>query len=96
MLIAIIGPIWASLPTDNVALIMFVGFLLCVCTFTNSVTTAAIYLSEPFPTACRIRGAGVANAFGRLGSIFSLDVNHLITTIDAMRMLRKTNWTIGV
>ncbi len=50
---------------------MFVGFLLCVCTFTNSVTTAAIYLSEPFPTACRIRGAGVANAFGRLGGIFS-------------------------
>ena len=71
VLIAIIGPIWASLPTDNVALIMFVGFLLCVCTFTNSVTTAAIYLSEPFPTACRIRGAGVANAFGRLGGIFS-------------------------
>ena len=71
VLIAIIGPVWASLPTDNTALIMFVGFLLCVCTFTNSVTTAAIYLSEPFPTACRIRGAGVANAFGRLGGIFS-------------------------
>ena len=71
VLIAIIGPVWASLPTDNTALIMFIGFLLCVCTFTNSVTTAAIYLSEPFPTACRIRGAGVANAFGRLGGIFS-------------------------
>ena len=49
----------------------FFGFLVCVCTFTNSVTTSAIYLSEPFPTACRIRGAGVANAFGRLGGIFS-------------------------
>ena len=81
VLIAIIGPIWASLPTDNAALIMFVGFLLCVCTFTNSVTTAAIYLSEPFPTACRIRGAGVANAFGRLGSIFSpMWIAYLITT----------------
>ena len=81
VLIAIIGPVWASLPTDNVALIMFVGFLLCVCTFTNSVTTAAIYLSEPFPTACRIRGAGVANAFGRLGSIFSpMWIAYLITT----------------
>ena len=81
VLIAIIGPIWASLPTDNTALIMFVGFLLCVCTFTNSVTTAAIYLSEPFPTACRIRGAGVANAFGRLGSIFSpMWIAYLITT----------------
>ena len=43
VLIAIIGPVWASLPTDNTALIMFIGFLLCVCTFTNSVTTAAIY-----------------------------------------------------
>ena len=71
VLIAIIGPIWAMLPTDNTVLIMIVGFLLCVCTFTNSVTTSAIYLSEPFPTACRIRGAGVANAFGRLGGIFS-------------------------
>ncbi len=81
VLIAIIGPIWASLPTDNTVLIMFVGFLLCVCTFTNSVTTAAIYLSEPFPTACRIRGAGVANAFGRLGSIFSpMWISFLITT----------------
>ncbi len=71
VLIAIIGPIWAMLPTENTVLIMVVGFLLCVCTFTNSVTTAAIYLSEPFPTACRIRGAGVANAFGRLAGIFS-------------------------
>lgn len=69
--VAILGPVWAMLPTDNVALIMGFGLLVCVCTFTNSVTTAAIYLSEPFPTACRIRGAGVANAVGRLGGIFS-------------------------
>ncbi len=81
LLIAIIGPIWASLPTENTALIMFIGFLLCVCTFTNSVTTAAIYLSEPFPTACRIRGAGVANAFGRLAGILSpMWISFLITT----------------
>ena len=71
VLIAICGPVWASLPTDNTVLIMAFGFLLCVFTFTNSVTTSAIYLSEPFPTAARIRGAGVANAFGRLGGIFS-------------------------
>ena len=71
VLVAILGPIWAMLPTDQPALVMFFGFLICVCTFTNSVTTSAIYLSEPFPTACRIRGAGVANAFGRLGGIFS-------------------------
>ncbi len=69
--VAILGPIWSLLPTDNVALIMGFGLLVCVFTFTNSVTTAAIYLSEPFPTACRIRGAGVANAFGRLGGILS-------------------------
>ena len=81
LLIAIIGPIWASLPTENTGLIMFIGFLLCVCTFTNSVTTAAIYLSEPFPTACRIRGAGVANAFGRLAGILSpMWISFLITT----------------
>ena len=71
VLIAILGPIWSMLPTDQPALVMAFGFLVCVCTFTNSVTTSAIYLSEPFPTACRIRGAGVANAFGRLGGIFS-------------------------
>ncbi len=71
ILVAILGPIWSMCPTDNPGLIMFLGFLICVCTFTNSVTISAIYLSEPFPTACRIRGAGVANAFGRLGSILS-------------------------
>lgn len=71
ILVAIMGPIWASLPVENTGLIMFFGFILCVCTFTNSVTTAAIYLSEPFPSACRIRGAGIANAFGRFGSILS-------------------------
>lgn len=70
ILIAVLGPVWSLLPTDNVALIMGFGFLVCVCTFTNSVTSAAIYLSEPFPTACRIRGAGLANAFGRLAGIF--------------------------
>ena len=71
VLIAILGPLWSMIPTDQTALILIVGFLICVCTFTNSVTTAAIYLSEPFPTACRIRGAGVANAFGRLGGILA-------------------------
>lgn len=71
ILIAILGPVWSMLPTDNPYLVMGFGFFVCVFTFTNSVTTAAIYLSEPFPTACRIRGAGVANAFGRLGGIFS-------------------------
>lgn len=69
--VAILGPIWSLLPTDNTALIMGFGFLVCVFTFTNSVTTAAIYLSEPFPTACRIRGAGLANAFGRIAGIVS-------------------------
>lgn len=68
--IAILGPIWSLLPTDNVALVMGFGFLVCVFTFTNSVTSAAIYLSEPFPTACRIRGAGLANAVGRVAGIF--------------------------
>ncbi len=69
--VAILGPIWSLLPTENTALIMGFGFLVCVFTFTNSVTTAAIYLSEPFPTACRIRGAGLANAFGRVAGIVS-------------------------
>lgn len=69
--IAILGPVWSLLPMDNTALIMGFGFLVCACTFTNSATISAIYLPEPFPTACRVRGAGVANAFGRLGGILS-------------------------
>lgn len=71
--LAIMSPIWAFVLTQvgSPELIMVVGFIICVFTFTNSVTTASVYLSEPFPTACRIRGAGVANAFGRLGSILS-------------------------
>ncbi|MGN0301523.1 MAG: MFS transporter [Anaerotardibacter sp.] len=71
LLIAIAGPIWSMIPTDQPYLVMAVGFFVCCFTFTNSVTTAAIYLSEPFPTACRIRGAGVANAFGRIAGIIS-------------------------
>ena len=51
--VAILGPIWSLLPTDNTALIMGFGFLVCVFTFTNSVTTAAIYLSDGLPHSWR-------------------------------------------
>ena len=71
VLIAVIGFAWSCIPADQTTLIMFCGFLVCCVTYTNSVTTSAIYLSEPFPTACRIRGAGIANAFGRIAGILS-------------------------
>ncbi len=71
ILIAIVGFAWSCIPADQTTLIMFCGFLVCCVTYTNSVTISAIYLSEPFPTACRARGAGVANAFGRIAGILS-------------------------
>lgn len=38
-------------------------------------------MSEPFPTACRIRGAGVANAFGRVAGIVSpMWITYLLNT----------------
>ena len=97
VLIAIIGFVWVNLPTDNIAAIIVVGFLLCVCTFTNSVTTAAIYLSEPFPTACRIRGAGVANAFGRIGSIVCpLWIGYMIQTNFGLTGVFTINAAIAI
>ena len=71
ILIAILGYGWSLIPADNVYLVMFVGFLVCMVTYTNSVTISAIYLPEPFPTACRTRGAGIANAFGRIAGVIS-------------------------
>ncbi len=81
VLIAVIGFAWSCIPADQTTLVMFCGFLVCCVTYTNSVTTAAIYLSEPFPTACRIRGAGVANAFGRVAGIVSpMWITYLLNT----------------
>lgn len=71
ILIAALGYGWSLIPADNVYLVMFVGFLVCLVTYTNSSTISAIYLPEPFPTACRTRGAGVANAFGRIAGVVS-------------------------
>lgn len=71
ILIAVLGYGWSLIPADNVYLVMFVGFLVCMVTYTNSVTISAIYLPEPFPTACRTRGAGIANAFGRIAGVIS-------------------------
>ena len=71
VLCAIGGFLWSCIPSQEVIAIMACGFLLEVVTITNSVMISAIYLSEPFPTECRIRGAGVANAFGRIAGILS-------------------------
>ena len=32
---------------------------------------SSVYLSEPFPTEVKVRGAGIANAFGRIGAILN-------------------------
>lgn len=65
------GLLWSQIPADQTILIMAVGFVLCMLTYGWSTHASAVYLPEPFPTQCRIRGAGFCNAFGRLGGILS-------------------------
>ena len=65
------GLAWSQIPADQTILIMAVGFLLCMITYGWSTHASAVFLPEPFPTQCRIRGAGLCNAFGRLGGILS-------------------------
>ncbi len=65
------GLLWSQIPADQTILIMAVGFLLCMITYGWSTHISAVFLPEPFPTQCRIRGAGFCNAFGRLGGILS-------------------------
>ncbi len=71
LICAVGGILWSFIPADQTGWVMFVGFLLCLVLYPNSVVIASVYLPEPFPTECRIRGTGFANAFGRLAGIFS-------------------------
>ncbi|MFR1639612.1 MAG: MFS transporter [Eggerthellaceae bacterium] len=71
VLTAIFGFLWTLIPVDQTVLIIVVGFLMTVITYYWSLICSSVYLPEPFPTQIRVRGAGFANAFGRIGAILN-------------------------
>lgn len=71
ILTSICGYLWSLVPVDNIALIMAVGFVLCALVYYYALLACSVYIGEIFPTELRIRGAGFANAVGRVGAILS-------------------------
>lgn len=67
----ICGIIWSFIPADQTVLIMIVGFIMAAMVYYWSLICSSVYLSEPFPTAVKVRGAGIANAVGRIGAILN-------------------------
>lgn len=65
------GFVWSLIPADQTILIMAVGFVMAAMVYYWSLIVSSVYLSEPFPTEVKVRGAGIANAFGRIGAILN-------------------------
>ena len=65
------GLLWSFIPADQTMLIMAVGFVMAAMVYYWSLIVSSVYLSEPFPTEVKVRGAGIANAFGRIGAILN-------------------------
>lgn len=65
------GFAWSLIPADQTILIMAVGFVMAAMVYYWSLIVSSVYLSEPFPTEVKVRGAGIANAFGRIGAILN-------------------------
>lgn len=65
------GFAWSFIPADQTILIMAVGFIMATMVYYWSLIVSSVYLSEPFPTEVKVRGAGIANAFGRIGAILN-------------------------
>lgn len=62
---------WSSIPANETIAIMAVGFVMAALVYFWSLIVSSVYLSEPFPTEVKVRGAGIANAFGRIGAILN-------------------------
>ncbi|MDO5334958.1 MAG: MFS transporter [Coriobacteriia bacterium] len=62
---------WSSIPANETIIIMVVGFIMAALVYFWSLIVSSVYLSEPFPTEVKVRGAGIANAFGRIGAILN-------------------------
>lgn len=67
----ICGFAWSFIPADQTILIMAVGFIMAAMVYYWSLIVSSVYLSEPFPVEVKVRGAGIANAFGRIGAILN-------------------------
>ena len=77
----ILGLAWSFVPADQTALIMALGFIMVAMVYYWSLICSSVYLSEPFPTEVKIRAAGFANAFGRIGAILNpIWVAYFLTT----------------
>jgi len=50
---------------------MAVGFVMAALVYFWSLIVSSVYLSEPFPTEVKVRGAGIANAIGRVAQILN-------------------------
>ncbi len=71
LLLAFCAYVWSLIPADAIIAIMAVGFVLCAVLYYYSLLACSVYLGEIFPTRVRIRGAGFANAVGRVAGILS-------------------------
>jgi MFS transporter, putative metabolite:H+ symporter len=71
ILLSIVGAILAYLygTSHSTATILTLGFFLLVIMYLLVSITFGMYVPELFPTNIRLRGVGLANAFGRLASI---------------------------
>lgn len=67
----ILGVAWSFVPADQTILIMVLGFIMVAIVYYWSIIVSSVYLSEPFPTEVKVRAAGFANAFGRIGAILN-------------------------
>lgn len=65
------GFLWSMIPVDQIIPIVVMGFFLAAWTNYWGLIASSVYLPEPFPTAIRVRGAGMGNAIGRIGAIAS-------------------------
>lgn len=61
--------IWSIIPVEDVAALMIFGFVLCALLYYYALLACSVYLGELFPTQVRARGAGFANAFGRIAAV---------------------------
>ena len=81
---AICGYLWSCVPVDQVYLIMFIGFILCVLAYYYSLLACSVYIGEVFPTELRARGSGFANAMGRVTAILSpIWIQYLLNNVGA-------------
>jgi putative MFS transporter len=69
LIIGLLGYVY-SLQRSETLIVLF-GFVLTVVIYIYVCLACSVYVPEMWPTEARLRGAGVANAIGRISAIFS-------------------------